>query len=305
MQNNSTSKAIPAWLLAQDDKKNIMGSIRVSFLQKTIKELSAVIQNEVYSQRYTNKKGYLQMADPRVKLITLFVFMLLCATAHSIITLVLLAAVAACFTVLSRLSLISYIKRVWLIVPVLVFIISIPAATNLFTSGTPLFYIYKPIVDSGLYITQPGILIITKMALRIGNSISFGYLLIMTTTWAHITMALSVFKVPALITTILGMTYRYIYILSKLATDLMVARFLRTVGSTDNKSNRGFMANRLSFLFLKASFISEELYAAMRCRGFSGKPLCLERFKLKATDILWVVNIILLIIILIVSEVIN
>ncbi|MBC7765086.1 MAG: cobalt ECF transporter T component CbiQ [Hyphomonadaceae bacterium] len=306
MTPNNYSHGIPAWLLEKNKSVGHIKHTKTSFLTKTFKVLSGVIQNEVYSEKFVHVKGYLQMIDARVKLVTLLFYMVLCAVTTSAFTLILLAFIVMGFIKLSGLNMKSYLKRVWLIVPLIVFVMSIPATTSFFVKGTPLFYIYQSQdMSRQLYISSIGLTMILKMAIRIGVSISFAYLLIMTTRWADITKALSVFRVPPLVITMLHMTYRYIFMLSKIASELMEARFLRMVGHTKNKSNRAFVANSMSFLFIKASYLSDELYDAMRCRGFSGEPVSLQQFRIQKIDFLWIANNIVITMVLLMGEILH
>lgn len=304
---------IPNWLLDNNCYLQNKQSVKTGFLAKTLKELSSVIQNEVYSEQFVAYKGYLQVVDTRVKLLALLFYMFLGAVTNHIFTLILLIFIAAGFVKLSRLSMKHYIKRAWLILPLFIFIMSIPAATNLFVKGDACFYIYKSLhinigfikMPEDLYFTVIGIQMIVRMALRIGVSISFAYLLIMTTSWSSITKALSIFRVPSIIITILNMTYRYIFILTKIAVEMMEARLLRTVGNLKNKSNRAFVANGISFLFVRASYMSDEIYDAMRCRCFHGDTVSLQRFKMKKTDYLWIINNVIILMILLMGELIH
>jgi len=308
-QNPKQKTNIPLWMLKGNGQyANIQK--QTNFLIKTVKELSSIMQNEILSEKFVKSKGYLQMINPLIKLLTLLVFILICSLTKSLITLILLGFITVSLAKLSALNLKDYFKRIWIILPLLVFVFSIPASTSLFSKGVPLFYIYKGLnlniagisLPTELYISFSGLIMILKMSLRIGVSVSFAYLLIMTTRWSSITHAFSVLRVPPLIVTIFNMTYRYIFILSKIAAEMMEARFLRTVGSTGGKSNRSFMASRMSILFIKANFLSDEIYNAMRCRGFCGEGVSLYKFKIGKADLLWIANNILILIVLFLGE---
>jgi cobalt ECF transporter T component CbiQ len=225
---------------------------------------------------------------------------------RSILTLVFLAIIAIMYVKLSGLNLKNYFRRVWMIIPVLVLVLSIPAASSMFISGDPLVYLYKGLdfkvwfirFPSEIYFSTNGLSAIIKMSLRIGVSISFGYLLVMTTRWSSLTKSLTVLRIPSLIISILNMTYRYIYVLSKITCELFEARFLRTVGRLRNKENRTFIASRISFLFVKSSFLSDEIYDSMRCRGYTGETVSLSSFKLSKVDLMWIINNVIIVLIL-------
>ena len=303
MSIEKTSKsAIPDWLLEKNGSDiSLNGKKNKSFLTNTFKNISAVFQNEFFCERYAGNGKFLQSIDARVKFLMLLFYMIYSNITRNILTLLFLTVISIMFAKLSGLNLKMFIKRVWMYLPVIVFILSIPAASSLFIKGTPLFYIYQA-DTSELYFSINGIVAIIKMALRIGVALSFGYLLIATTRWSSLTKSFSVLKIPMLVISIINMTYRYIFVLSNIAMDMIEARFIRTVGTTDNKSNRSFISHSFAYLFVKSSYLSEEIYDAMRCRGFTGKPVALESFKLTSIDLLFIINNIVIVFIMILGE---
>lgn len=314
MKNSETHSqevaSIPSWMLNKNKLIENEKS-KTHFLRKTLSSISGVFENEIFSEKYAVSERFLQFIDSRVKLVTFLFFMIFSGLTKNMIILIFLAFIAIMNAFLSGLNLKNYFKRVWMILPLIILIFSLPAATSLLTNGTPLFYIYRSLnfsllglqLPSEIYFTLEGFGIIIKMALRIGVSISFGYLLIMTTRWNYLTKSFSILRVPAVIISILNMTYRYIFVLSQITTELIEARFLRTVGILKNTSNREFVAHNISYLFIKSSFMSEEIYNAMRCRAFTGEPVCLNTFKLGRVDFLWIMNNIVIILILLTGEI--
>lgn len=276
-----------------ENRQSKAGSINTGFLRKTAAAISAFFQNDLLSEAFASKNGLLQRLDCRVKLLTLLFYMIFSGVAKSFLTLIFLAAIAVLMTKLSRLDLKLYFKRVWLVLPIIMLVLSIPAATSLFIQGKPLFLIYK-----GLYLSAEGLRVVLRMSLRVGVSISFGYLLVMTTRWSQLTKSLSILKVPELMIAILDMTYRYIFVLSRLSVEMFEARFLRTAGKIRNSENRKFISNGMAFLFIKANHLSEEIYNSMLCRGYDGNPVSLYEFKLGRNDIIWIMNNIIIVLVL-------
>ncbi len=269
-------------------------------MRKTLKSVSEVFQNEFYCEQFIKIKGFLQVVDPRVKFITSLLLMVYSSVTKSVLSLVFLAVIAVMFAKMSGLCLSKYVKRVWLVMPLIILILSIPAATNLFVKGTPILVL----IPHQLYFSVNGLTAILKMALRVGVSISFGYLLIITTKWSSITKSFALLKIPTLIISIFDMTYRYLFVLSYLVKDMMEARFLRTVGDVKNKGNRRYVSHSMAFLFIKSSFLSEEIFDAMRCRGFVGQPVSLKTFKLTSIDALFIINMGLIALVLVVGEIV-
>jgi cobalt/nickel transport system permease protein len=92
-------------------------------------------------------------------------------------------------------------------------------------------------------------------------------------------------------------------VLSKIAGEMIEARFLRTVGHTDNNQNRNFIAGRISFLFVKSGYLSDEIFDSMKCRGYTGESVVLKTFKIQRIDILWIINNLIIIFILGIGEI--
>lgn len=291
---------IPKWMLAHGNAEgHKVRGMNISFLRNTLTGISQVIQNDLLSERFASKNGLLQNIDPRVKFFSLLLFIVITGVTGKFSSLILLIMVSAFWVKLSVLDFTAFIKRVWLVIPPIILIFSIPAATSIFIQGKPLFYLYHHLnfkigfvkFPDQVYFSWEGILTIIKMALRVGLSFSFGYVLIMTTRWSEITKSLRVLKIPKLIITILDMTYRYIFVLARISIEIFEARFLRTVGNIKNKDNRKFISNGMAFLFVKSSFMSEEIYHSMMCRGYVGDPVSVSDFKLSGNDLIWMVNV--------------
>jgi cobalt/nickel transport system permease protein len=308
----SRNVEIPEWMLIEHKHDDFeIKKSNIKFLKNTLNEISKVMRNEIFSERFAMNGEFIQKIDPRVKLLTLLLFMIFCGLTRSIVTLIFLSAIAILYVKFSGLVLRDYFKRVWLILPLIVLIFSIPAATNIFIKGKALFYIYQNVefeiwfikFPREIYFSLAGIGAILKMVMRIGVSFSYGYLLVMTTRWAYLTEALKVLKIPSLVISILNMTFRYIYVLSKIAGEMIEARFLRTVGHTDNNQNRNFIAGRISFLFVKSGYLSDEIFDSMKCRGYTGESVVLKTFKIQRIDILWIINNLIIIFILGIGEI--
>lgn len=301
-----THTDIPSWLLEKDSGvKTSTGSAGTHFIARTLHHVSEVFENEFFCERYASKSMLLQCLDPRIKIIVLLAFMLFSAFASSIVILLALAVIALVYAKLSGLNMKDYFRRVWAYIPVIVFAFSIPGASSLFTKGTPLFYLLKPGIfglQAGLYFTASGIEMAVRLALRPGISLSFAFLLLLTTRWSQITGALAALRVPLPAVSILNMAYRYIFTIAEMANSMMEARFLRTVGKLQTADNRRFMSRSFAHLFIKSHFLSEEIYDAMACRGFTGKPVSIDRFKIGASDLLFLMNNLIVFIVLIVGE---
>lgn len=306
-QINTDSKfKIPSWMLEKNEYDEVKPQpAKNHFLQKTLRHVSEVFENEFFCERYANKPMLLQSIDARVKLLIFLCLIVFSGFSSNIVILLALGVIALLYTKTSGLNMKDYVRRVWRYIPVIAFAFAIPGASSLFVQGSPLFYVIKPGVfglQSGLYFSGNGLAMAIRLALRPGISLSFGFLLLLTTRWTKITSALASMRVPLIFISILNMAYRYIFVMSTMASDMMEARTLRTVGKLETAENRRFMSRSFGHLFLKSHYLSEEIYDAMVCRCFTGKPVSIEKSKIKSTDILFMINNAIILLLLIEGE---
>lgn len=257
-----------------------------------MKNITGIVENELYCEKYASKDDLLQLIDPRVKLCAFLVFMIFSSFTGNLAVLTVLAAVPMLYARLSGLPVGVFFRRTWLIVPLAVFIVSLPGASSLLIQGRPLFYLIPPGtfgLGQGLYFCAGGLETAFRLMLRTGISLSFAFLLFLTTRWSKITAGLASLHLPPLIVSILNMAYRYIFLLSEIAEGMMEARYLRTVGKLKSSDNRHFMAHSAAHLFLKGHFISEEIYEAMCCRGYTGDSAALPASGIGQKDSVFII----------------
>lgn len=306
-KGRAESGEVPSWLLEENRAEAPRGRGQgTGFLSKTLRGIAEVFENDFFSGRYAGKPLLFQLVDPRVKFLILLSFLLLAAFSSGIATLFLLAFVAALYAGLSGLAMKDFLRRVWAYLPAVVLIFSLPGSSSLFLRGTPLLSLAGPGfwgLPDGLYFTAPGLAAALRLALRTGVSLSFGFLLLLTTGWSDLTEALAAVRVPSFFLSVLSMAYRYIYVVSALAVDMVEARMLRTVGKLRASDSRRFMGRSAAHLFLRSHYLSEEVYDAMVCRCYSGRAVPVKKHRVKGSDLLFLAGNVLLMLILIACEV--
>jgi cobalt ECF transporter T component CbiQ len=139
----------------------------------------------------------------------------------------------------------------------------------------------------GLAITRTGVSTVLFLLLRVSTSVSLTLLLILTTPWNTVLSALSVLRVPDEFILILGMTYRYIYLLLRLANDMFLSRQSRMVGRMSGAEERKMLAAISGSLLSRSLNLSSEVYLAMVSRGFRGPLKTLQPFRMTARDWAW------------------
>ncbi|GCE16047.1 cobalt ECF transporter T component CbiQ [Tengunoibacter tsumagoiensis] len=253
---------------------------QIGWLEKTLSGISSSIEQAVFTEEHSHKNGWLQRIDPRAKLGMFLCFVLAASLSRSFFALLI------CYLVLllaARASLIPFdffVRRVWIGIPFFAGIVMLPAI--FFTNGPRLFDL--PI---GLYHFGPSIESIWSgciFILRVGVSVSLAVLLILTTPWADLLKSLQALRVPAVFTLLLSMTYRYIFLFLHTANGMFEARKSRTVGRTSGREQRQWISGSMGSLMHRSFRMSNEVYAAMMARGFTGQIRSYSAYRMRWLD---------------------
>jgi cobalt/nickel transport system permease protein len=94
-------------------------------------------------------------------------------------------------------------------------------------------------------------------------------------------------RLPDVFVLMLGMTYRYIYLLLHAANDMFLSRKSRVVGRLSVAENQQMLASIAGALLGKSLDLSSEVYLAMQSRGFRGTIVSLKPFKMQRKDWFW------------------
>lgn len=297
---NKTGKEnlpLPAWMTGPGNGFGA-SSAKTGFLRRTVKNISRIFENDLYSETNAVKNGLLQSVDPRAKIVVFLCFQVFSGCTASLPALTVLAAIPLFYGAASGVKMKPFFRRVWLTVPLAVLLLSLLGTSSLFLGGKPLFYLLPmgvPGFPGGFFLTASGIASAFRIALRTGISISFAVLLLMTTRWQRITGAFASFRMPRTAVAVLDMAYRYLFFLSESAQAMFEARFLRTVGKVPASVSRKQTGGSVALLFLKSRSTGDEVYDAMRCRGYGGGFRKLRGSRMGAADfVFFLVNVILL-----------
>ncbi len=258
------------------------------FFERTLDDLTGAIEQTLFAEEIARQDGWLQGLDPRVKLIGALALLLAISFSHNLIVILALYALTLPAAYLSRVPMGFYLKRVWVFMPFFTGIVALPALFSPFTPGTPLLTLVD-LASPRLYlaITLPGVITAAFLLLRVGASVSVAVLLILTTRWAVLLKALRVVRVPQAFVLILGMTYRYIYVLLHAANNMFLARKSRVVGRVSGADDRRWLAASMGTLVSKSYALSDEVYLAMQSRGFRGEAQVMEDLSWRASDWAW------------------
>jgi len=250
----------------------------MNFLERTLAGFLSAVEHALDAEELAKANGLLQRLDPRVKVVGLLILLIAAATAHKLWVIGAVFAIALILALASQVSPLLLAKRVW--IPVLLFtgIIALPAP----------FVIPGRVVAHlpglGWPLTRQGLLSAGYLVSRVETASTLSVLLILSTHWNHVLKALRVLRVPVAVVVILGMAYRYIFLLIDSARDMLESRRSRMVGELPGPERRRLAAASVGVLMSKTMQLSGDVYSAMLSRGFRGEVYMLDDFRTAALD---------------------
>jgi cobalt ECF transporter T component CbiQ len=287
-----TGTATPAWLLERDVAICPCGCIgrrkKGSFVEKTLAGGADVLRQAMFSEDVARGGGLLQRLDARVKLVSLLALLVVAALVRHVPVLVAMYLVTLTLAAASGLPVGFFVKRVWLFIPIFTGIVVLPATFSFVTPGevvVPLWHWHGHPVG----LTRQGLVGAGLIVARVATSVSLVVLLTLTTPWTRLLAALRALAVPRIFILVIGMAYRYLFLLLNSVTDMFQARKARSVAArVEVEAGRRFVAAAAGALFGKSYALSEEVHQAMVARGYRGDARTLERFAPGALDAAWV-----------------
>lgn len=251
---------------------------RKTFIERTIRSLAEAMEHALYAEDLAHTDGLLQRLDPRVKVVGLLALVGAAALAHTLLVIIGLFISALALAHCSHIPIRTIATRVWAGTLLFTGAIAIPAL--FITPGPPILHL--PILD--WTISSTGLRSATYLITRVETAATLSLLLILTTPWTHILKALRILHIPAILIVILGMTYRYIFLLLQIAQDMFESRQSRLVGTLERSDRQRLAAASVGVLLSKSFQLSSEIYLAMISRGFRGDAYTIDEFKMTRQD---------------------
>ena len=90
--------------------------------------------------------------------------------------------------------------------------------------------------------------------------------------------------VPKIYVLTLGMTYRYIFVLTNLVRDMYVAKRARTIKSRSMFEEQKWVGGRIGYTLIRSLDMSEKVHMAMMSRGYNGDVKTMQQFKMRKRD---------------------
>ena len=253
---------------------------RIGWLEQTVGGITGSIERAVFTEEHARKQGLLQAIDPRAKLGMFLVSVLAASFSNSVVV---LAAFYFVILLAARASLVPFdffVRRVWVGIPFFAGVVILPSIFLL--SGPRLF----DIAVGPLHIAPsiPGLLGAAVFVARVGVSVSLAVLLVLTTPWADVLKSLQAFRVPQVFILLLSMTYRYIFLFFRTVNGMFEARKSRMVGRPSGGESRKWITGSMMSLMSRSFKMSNDVYAAMLARGFTGQIRSYSAYRMKNAD---------------------
>lgn len=258
------------------------GEGRIGWLEQTLAGITGSIEQAIFSERLARLPGGLQALDPRAKLGMFLAMLLAAGLTGSVVILLALHAVVLAAARASHVPVVGFLRRTWLGIPLFAGVVVIPSL--FLVPGPPLLALTLGPVH--LAPSVPGVAGAVLLVARVGTSVSLAVLLVTTTPWADVLKALRAVRVPQLFVLVLSMTYRYIFLFLHTANGVLLARKSRVVGRAGGAEQRRWIGGTMGNLAGRAFRMSNDVYAAMMARGFTGEARTYATYRMRGRD--WV-----------------
>jgi cobalt/nickel transport system permease protein len=295
----------PAWLSTKDEKGTgsprlqcSRGSGNERFIDKTLRHVLSFIEDSMFSEGISKKRGLLQGIEPRLKIVSLLCFVVVLSLQKSIDGIVIFLLLSFALVVSSRISLPFFLKKL-LPAAIITACVSLPVVLNLVVEGKSLIVLFRferpinigpLIIPDAIEITEQGLKSALTLLFRVLASVSFVFLMIMTTR-PNTFMKSVASMIPGPLSSVASMGYRYIYLLVRKTEQFIMGLRSRQIVPATSARGQRWAASRIGLLFSISMDIGNELAMSMESRGYRGDRFRIQelKFKMDHWDTLWLI----------------
>ncbi|MGA8943811.1 MAG: cobalt ECF transporter T component CbiQ [Thermoactinomyces sp.] len=217
----------------------------------------------------------LNKKDPMYKFVVCMMTLAVCLWASSIFVSITVLLMMGWYTVYKGgIPLALFLKLLaipmsFLVIGVLTIAIGISEQQNV-------FLLYISAFGMNIGVSQAGIQNAVYLFFKALGAVSCLYYLSLSTPVVDLLAVLRKLKVPKLMIELMGLVYRFIFILIETADTIFIAQKSR-LGYSNLFSAYKSLASLISTLFIRAYKKSDELYTALEARGYDGELDVLEK----------------------------
>jgi len=223
---------------------------------------------------YRQQASPIHKLDARVKLILAlaFIFFLNLTPDGAWPALIIFLTVSFSIAIISHLGIIFVLKRSLIALPFFL------AAFPLIFSGKSPHLPLQILPNLTIFYSPAGLQRFITIALKAWISVQAAILLTATTRFTDILTALQQMKLPRLWVTVIGLMWRYLFVISDEVTRMLHARSSRSAAAPGKAKGAGTLfwrarvtGNMAGSLFVRSIERSERVYTAMLARGYDGQ----------------------------------
>jgi cobalt/nickel transport system permease protein len=222
--------------------------------------------------------SFIYELNPKLKIVFAVFFSVVIAISKDFNTLSAALAVSVTMVCLARLDLKNVFKRLSVI---FAFMALIWLVLPLTYEGRPLFHL------GPLPVTQPGIILSAQISIKSIAILLMLMTLLATMTVATLGHALSHMGLPDKLVHLLLITYRYVFVIEQEYHRLIRAMKIRGFKPGTNLHSYKSYAYLIGMLFVRSSERGEQVFRAMKCRGFSGRIHTLWTYEPSANNLIF------------------
>jgi cobalt ECF transporter T component CbiQ len=185
----------------------------------------------------------------------------------------------------SRVPMWPLLRREWIVVALFTGVVAAPAMMQRVTPGPILLAL-----PHGFTLSETGVIAAARLVLRAVASVHVALLLTQTTPWHRLLRGLRSLGAPAVAVMVLSICHRYIYLLLRMAGEMLTGREARRVGRVNAAQARGQIAASAGALMVRSQDTATAVFQAMAARGFRGEPKELSPSRFTAADAALVVG---------------
>ena len=257
MNDHRTEKTeLPSWMCQEEDYTP--SGDKEAFLTKSTKSVLSVLSK----LRFNEGKDGRFSASPSLKLFYTIVYIILTACSRNyLFVLIMCAAVTVRLALFPAKSICQVLSG---------------------TAGAVLISVL--LLLPAVFMGNPQTL--ANITARVYVSVTLVGILSAGTSWNKLTGSMRTFRIPSLFIFTLDITLKYISVLGEICIDILTSVRLRSVGKNPGKAKA--FSGVLGITFLKSGEMAEEMYASMCCRGFTGEYSIGQKYKIRVTDIFYI-----------------
>ncbi len=301
---------IPEWLKTAPSDESRANSLRVTryalhkghterFLDKTLRQIVSFIEETMFNESVSMKDGLLQRIEPRVKVISLLLLIVVLSFQKTVEGISSFSVLVILLVFASKVPFSSFLRKLLPAAAITIFI-SVPVLLNPIVNGDPLLILLRferamhvgpLVVPKEIAITRQGVNSAITLLLRVLTSVSFVFLMIMTTRPNTFMKALSSL-VPGPLKSVVSINYRYIFFLVRKVEQYIMGLKSRQISVLKSTRGRHWVASRIGLLFSTSMELSDELSLAMESRGYKGTEVRSQKSEVRISnfsgrDMLW------------------